>query len=88
MDNPRLLHIYGQTYPHDTVRIYGTRDALEDLHSLLKEALCCQACYEDVAKSQPYFVNDGEGFYVDIKIKAEETMVRLDPPYQPAPQDS
>lgn len=55
------LHVHGQSGPHDTVYIAGTRDALIALRDALSRAIA------EGQATVNSFVNDGEGFAVEIR---------------------
>lgn len=57
-----ILHIFAQYSHHGEARIEGTREGLEALAAAIKHALK----YKD-ATSKPVFVNDGEGYTVEVK---------------------
>ena len=58
----KLLHIYGQGYWHDEVRIIGNREALLELRETIAEALY----------GNPYFMEtfavDGEGYTITVRL--------------------
>lgn len=56
------LHIFGQFTYHDEAEIVGTRLGLEALSKAILKALK----YRE-ASSDPVFVNDGEGYTVEVK---------------------
>lgn len=73
MDN--VLHIYAANLWHGDAYIVGTKDALENLQTVIKAALKgkvgeCQA-----------FVNDGEGFDAIVMMVDEKTADTLACPY-------
>lgn len=76
MDKPvGYLHIYGQYSWHDEARIVGTRIGLEELGAAIKHAL-----KYGKASSDNVFVNDGEGYAVDVSCVADLGDDH-DPPY-------
>lgn len=77
MNNPRLLHIYGQGYPHAEALIWGTRDALESLRLQIERALNDG----QFNAADPYFVDDGEGFTLQVRCVSEEEMGQSVVPY-------
>ncbi len=75
-ESPMLLHVYGQDAWHAPVRIVGTRDALEHLAIALM-----QAVYGLPQSAKTFFVNDGEGFQIDVICMSEKEMDGEPRPY-------
>ena len=71
-----ILHIYGPYAHHDDVLIVGTQKALERLRAALTEAL-------DGGRGETtrFFVNDGEGFALEVRLETEGALDRYVPPY-------
>ena len=72
-----ILHVYGPYMPHDTVLIVGTQAALERLRAAITQALE----QGGLGAADPFFVNDGEGFDVQVRLETEEGLARYVPPY-------
>ena len=64
MNEPELLHIYGQIHEHGEVYIVGNRKALQMLKDLIAEAL--ERDTEDDQAQGKAMVTDGEGFEVYV----------------------
>ena len=71
------LHFYGQQGWHDAVRIIGT---WEDLRSL-RDALAMIVTNHATDSSATFFVNDGEGYAVHIRLETERAMEEYCVPY-------
>lgn len=69
MNDPQILHVYGQPAHHDDVAIVGTPAALRHLMAVIENALHFGRGF--TAAGETVFVNDGEGFGIRV--------VRLDP---------
>lgn len=72
----KVLHIFGQQSYHDEVRVMGTKTALLILRDAISAAIDMGR-----ATSQPVFVNDGEGYYVEVECVPSEEADALDQPY-------
>ena len=66
MSKVDILHIYGQEAWHEPVLIYGTASSLKKLRDTIDITL------SGGLNASEFFVNDGEGYTVQIKIVDEE----------------
>jgi hypothetical protein len=71
------LHIYGQEAWHDCVHIVGTWEALCSLHATLGALVADQA----TDSAATFFVNDGEGYTVQVRVETEAAMAQYCVPY-------
>ena len=57
------IHVYGQQYPHDSVYIVGSREALQSLVQQIQEALSGHR-----VSAREYSTGDGEGFELGVLV--------------------
>lgn len=77
------LHVFGQSYPHDSVFLIGNREGLEQLQKRIEGILS----NKKNKKLKDLYITDGEGF--DLEVILEEKMLEkkvlrpyTDPVYQ------
>lgn len=64
-----ILHIYSQPWYHQEARIIGTRKGLEKLRDQLDEVLKYNCIHPGgITTNENYFVNDGEGYELEIEV--------------------
>lgn len=80
MKTDRTLHIYGQRFPHDSVEIGGTYDALRELADAIDKALA-KGRYTSDHFSDHFYVNDDEGYTIKITVIHSGELGRLRVPY-------
>jgi hypothetical protein len=77
------LHIYSQPAWHDDAYIVGTRDALTRVRAQLDAIL--EGATDATRRTQrspcSFCVNDGEGFFCEIRLETEEEMQHYVIPY-------
>lgn len=71
------LHVYAQQQWHDEAYLVGHREALLRLRSMIDAALIDE---NGQAKGE-FFVNDGEGYQLYIKVMPSEWMDKIQLPY-------
>ena len=76
MNTARILHIYGQSCPHDEAYIVGTSAGLLELLHALNRMLAQPASAEDVEVKALVFTADGEGYECHIRLEQEDTIDR------------
>lgn len=70
------LHVFAQFTHHAEARIVGSKKGLDALADAIAIAL-----KDGDALSEPVFVNDGEGFRVEVKCASDAEVEKLDDPY-------
>ena len=78
-----FMHIFAQSFWHDSATICGTKAALEDLRDAID---CALISGQDEATA---FVNDGEGYRIEVMQFSEDEMMKMVVPYtsEPAMED-
>ena len=71
-----VLHLYAQRLWHDDLTIVGCRDALQELRSLIGQALA-----SNNSASAEFFASDGEGYVAHVVILPADRAQALPVPY-------
>ena len=82
MSDP-ILHIWQQTGHHDDAYIYGNRDGLKVLKSLIEAALVGEPL-----EGQDLYQNDGEGYSIVIRAVSDAWVKLLPSAYTEFPDDN
>lgn len=72
-----VVHIYGQYAHHMEAIILGNKVGL----MALKKAINTALCRPEGRGSQEVYVNDGEGYYIEIQVIQDERIDNLPVPY-------
>jgi hypothetical protein len=68
-----ILHLYGQSYPHDDVLISADIESLRRLRDILIDV--CDKKPEAIGVSDYFYTNDGEGYRVHINLIKDEKIL-------------
>jgi len=80
-DPNKCLIVYGQEFQYNDVLVMGTREALVRLLRQLGDML---EEHKNNSKSDDFFVNDGEGYYLRFVVVSEAEYSQLPEPYTDA----
>ena len=76
IDLSKYLHIYAQSAWHDDAYLVGTKSSLIELRNMIDKVI-----NENMFDNSTFFVNDGEGFYLNVAMLPQEHLNILKTPY-------
>jgi hypothetical protein len=75
MLHDEILHTFIDPFPHGDTCIHGTQKSLKRLVSVINNAI------QNGESEKIFYINDGEGYSLHVKIVKDSEIDKLDTPY-------